>query len=123
MTDNPEKYSMLSEIEKFPNIFILKSMTKMYAIAGLRLGYGISSNKNLIMKVSESGQPWSVNTIASEIGIAMLEDNEYREKFRKLIFSGKSNIPNINSQNRDIFCSICTNNDNCNYNQQEYTSP
>jgi threonine-phosphate decarboxylase len=56
-------------------------MTKMYAIAGLRLGYGICSDLEIIKKIRLSGQPWSVNTIASQAGITALKDYEYRKIF------------------------------------------
>lgn len=73
--------SMLSYIQHFPNLLILKSMTKFYALAGLRLGYGISSDKNLISAVQHTGQPWSVNRLASAAGYAALQDTAYQKQF------------------------------------------
>lgn len=76
-----EQYSMIQNIHKFPNLLILKSMTKLYALAGLRLGYGICSDSNLIEKIRTTGQPWSVNTLAGVAGCTALHDNAYRLKF------------------------------------------
>ena len=42
--DVPEKYSMIDETEKYRQLFILRAFTKIYAMPGLRLGYGISSD-------------------------------------------------------------------------------
>lgn len=81
MTDNPQKYSVFKYIRKYSNIFILKSMTKMYAVPGLRLGYGISSDKELVEKTRKSGQPWPVNSMAAAAGAAMFDDSEYRNRF------------------------------------------
>ena len=81
MTNNPQKYSVFKYINKYDNIFILKSMTKMYAVPGLRLGYGISSNTALIEKTVKSGQPWAVNSMAAAAGTAMLDDLDYRNRF------------------------------------------
>ena len=41
LLDHPEAYSVVPEAEHFPNLFILRAFTKTYAMAGLRLGYGI----------------------------------------------------------------------------------
>jgi len=55
----------------FPNVIILHSMTKKFAIPGLRLGY-ITANKDLIQQVKEYKIPWSVNALAIEAGIFVL---------------------------------------------------
>ncbi|MBQ8825385.1 MAG: aminotransferase class I/II-fold pyridoxal phosphate-dependent enzyme [Ruminococcus sp.] len=77
--------SMIHEIDKYPNLFILKSMTKMYAIPGLRIGYGICSDKKLITKVQDTGQPWSVSTLASRAGCSALHDDNSRVNFLKFL--------------------------------------
>ena len=72
--------SLISDIDKYPNLIILKSLTKLYAIPGLRLGYGISSDTDLISKIATIGQPWSVNVMAELAGCAALKDYIYRSK-------------------------------------------
>lgn len=72
--------SLISDIDYYPNIIILKSMTKLYAIPGLRLGYGISADTELISKIATIGQPWSVNVMAELAGCAALKDYVYRSK-------------------------------------------
>ena len=57
----------------------------MYAIPGIRLGYGISGNKELIEKMEKSGPCWNVSVLASEAGIAALPEVEYCEQARRLI--------------------------------------
>ncbi len=100
----PLQYSMIDEINDFPNIFILKSMTKMYASAGLRLGYGISSNCELIKKVSESGQPWAINILSAEAGIEMLKDIEYRENFINFVLEESEFLyKNLNDLGFEVF--------------------
>lgn len=87
MVNNKNNNSLISKINYYPNLFILKSMTKMYAIAGLRIGYGISSDISLIERISESGQPWAVNTLAEAAGCAALNDSYYRERFLDYLYS------------------------------------
>lgn len=73
-------YSLISAFGNYPNLIILKSMTKLYAIPGLRLGYGISSDTELVNKIATIGQPWSVNVMAELAGCAVLKDYIYRSK-------------------------------------------
>ncbi|QYS86405.1 aminotransferase class I/II-fold pyridoxal phosphate-dependent enzyme [Flavobacterium oreochromis] len=59
--------SMIDEITNFSNLVIVKSLTKTYAIPGLRLGYIISQSQN-IQAIEKNKMPWSVNTFAIEAG-------------------------------------------------------
>lgn len=56
---------------------ILKAFTKIYAMAGLRLGYMISGSRELAEKVRNTGQYWSVSVPAQLAGIAALRESEY----------------------------------------------
>ena len=59
---------------------ILKAFTKTYAMAGLRLGYAVSSNAELLDRMRQSGPPWSVSGPAQSAGEAALLDRDYLEK-------------------------------------------
>lgn len=83
----PEKYSMTAETEKYRQLFILRAFTKIYAMPGLRLGYGISSDHNLKERMEQMRQPWSVSVPAQEAGIAALDEEKYVEEARKLVMS------------------------------------
>jgi threonine-phosphate decarboxylase len=60
--------SMVSAIGQYPNLIVIKSLTKTYSIPGLRLGY-ILSTEAIINKVLTSKMPWSVNALAIEAGL------------------------------------------------------
>lgn len=75
--DEKEMYSMKESCMNSKNLFILKAFTKLYAMPGLRLGYGISGNLELIKRMKEVSQPWSVSTPAQFAGIAALKEKEY----------------------------------------------
>ena len=64
---------------------ILKAFTKMYAMAGLRLGYMLCADEKLCEAVSECGQSWSVSIPAQAAGIAALGEHDIAEKTRCLI--------------------------------------
>lgn len=76
-----EEESFKAAVKTFRNILILRSMTKFFAIAGLRLGYVIA-NHNVIKRISEHLPPWSVNSLASVAGCHALKDRAFMEDSR-----------------------------------------
>lgn len=79
-----EKESLISKIKEYDNLAILRSMTKSYGLAGLRLGYLIA-NPHLIRKLKPFQIPWSVNGIAQIAGIAALNDQDHVNRAKKII--------------------------------------
>lgn len=74
-----EEASAKHIIVKGDNGMVLRSMTKFYAIPGLRLGYALAS-QNLVERLDSMGGPWSVNTLALEAGVASLKDQDYHTR-------------------------------------------
>src|SRR3712207_8066923 len=70
----------------------MRAFTKFFAIPGLRLGYGISFDEEILKKMWEEKEPWTVNTFANLAGIIMLEDKDYMEKTEKWISEEKNFI-------------------------------
>ena len=66
------------------NLIVFRSLTKFYAIPGLRLGCAASSPQTA-EKIRDYIMPWSVNTIAQEVGKAVLADNEFGEQSRTYV--------------------------------------
>lgn len=81
----PEKYSILSDTANFRKLFILRAFTKIYAMPGLRLGYGVSSDQDLLERMAQVSQPWSVSVPAQEAGIAALAEEDYVRNGRELV--------------------------------------
>jgi threonine-phosphate decarboxylase len=79
-----EKESLISKIKEYDNLAILRSMTKSYGLAGLRLGY-LVANPHLIRKLKPFQIPWSVNGIAQIAGIAALNDQDHVNRAKKII--------------------------------------
>jgi threonine-phosphate decarboxylase len=57
------------------NVLLLHSMTKRYAVPGLRLGY-VTSHESLLARLREYSMPWSVNQLAVEAGKYLLAKND-----------------------------------------------
>ena len=85
-----QEYTLKGYLKQYPNLIILKSFTKMYAIPGVRLGYVLSGNEELLRKMKASGQAWSVSHFAQAAGVAALKELEYREQTIRLI--AKENV-------------------------------
>ena len=81
----PDSYSMRTFLERFPHLFLVDAFTKIYAIPGLRLGYGLSADADLMEKIRDVIQPWSVSIPAQEAGIAALSEDTYVHNTRWLI--------------------------------------
>ena len=71
------------------NIFIMRAFTKFFAIPGLRLGYGIGFDEEILNRMRDEKEPWTVNTFANLAGLVMLDDKEYIEKSEKWILEEK----------------------------------
>jgi histidinol-phosphate aminotransferase len=70
------------------NLLVVRSMTKNYALAGLRLGYAVAAEA-IISVLSRVCPPWNVNAIAQKAGITVIQSKEYLEKSRKSVFREK----------------------------------
>lgn len=83
--DCPEAHSLAGEVEAHPNLLILRSFTKWYPMAGLRLGYVLCSDTALLEAMRRAGQPWPVSGIAQAAGLAALEEKKYSARLSALI--------------------------------------
>jgi adenosylcobyric acid synthase len=74
-----------------PNVIVIVSLTKTYAIPGLRLGCGVA-DKELVRKVEAIQLPWTVNRPAQMVGRAVLADTEYLKRSRELVRDQRSRL-------------------------------
>lgn len=96
-----ESASLLPDLVRGGGSMVLRSLTKFYAIPGLRLGYAAAS-ADICRRLSELGGPWSVNALAQAAGAAALTDAGYRqrtveyiEQERELLYRQLSAIPGL----------------------------
>ena len=83
--DDPAAHSLMGELGACGNLLIFKAFTKLYAMAGLRLGYCLSGSAALLEAMARSGQPWAVSGPAQAAGIAALEEADYVRAVRALV--------------------------------------
>ena len=87
--ENEKELSMINKITKYPNLFILRSFTKIFGLTGLRIGYGIASPE-IISLLSCAKIPWNVNCLAQAAAVAALKDEEHLRITRDLIKKEKA---------------------------------
>lgn len=85
----PGSYTLKEWLSDYPNLFLLKAFTKRYAMAGIRLGYGICKNRELLERMELMTQPWNVSSLAQAAGLAALEEQAYVEAGREMVFQEK----------------------------------
>ena len=78
-----------SLLKNFSNIIIAHSLTKFYAVPGLRLGFALAS-ESLTKELHASKDPWNVNSIAQCAGVAALADVDYAERSRTYLKQEKN---------------------------------
>lgn len=82
----PEKYTLKEYLKDYENLFLFKAFTKRYAMAGVRLGYGLCGNGKLLEKMESMCQPWNVSSLAQAAGLAALKETAYVEEGRQVTF-------------------------------------
>ncbi len=87
---------------KNKDVFIMRAFTKFFAIPGLRLGYGISFDEELMNKLQAEKEPWSVNTFANLAGLVMLDDKDYIKKSEKWVAEEKNFLYKELSKNKNL---------------------
>jgi threonine-phosphate decarboxylase len=84
LVDEEKRYSLAEKVENCHNLFVLRSLTKAFGLAGLRVGYGIAC-EDVINVLSRVKVPWNVNCLAQAAAICALEDREHLKRTQKLI--------------------------------------
>lgn len=83
-----EYFSCIGEINKYKNLIVLKTFSKIYGMASLRLGYAIGSTE-IIQTLYKTKQPFNVNQAAQTGGLAAISDIEFVNKSLKMNKEGK----------------------------------
>lgn len=94
--DEPEQYEMTDLRGEYPNLLIIKAFTKIFSMPGLRLGYAICSNPDILEEMSWKLQQWNVSIPAQMAGVAALQDSEeYIRRTREYVSNQREYMRNI----------------------------
>lgn len=82
----PKEYEVLEFKKDHPQILVVKAFTKTFAMPGVRLGYGISGDREFLERMGAMLQPWNVSLLAQAGGVAALKNAEaYLAKTRQMV--------------------------------------
>ncbi len=74
-----QEQSVISLVVKFPNLIVLRSLTKFYSLPGLRIGYAIA-NPAILQKWQKFRDPWSVNALAAIAAETVVRDKQFQQR-------------------------------------------
>lgn len=93
--------SVIEWVSEFPNLVVVRSLTKFYSIPGIRLGYAIT-HPTLLNRWQQWRDAWPVNTLAAAAGIAALGDQDFQQKTwqwltaeNQFLYEGLSALPGL----------------------------
>lgn len=96
-----QEQSLISVVQEYPNLVILRSLTKFYSLPGLRLGYAIA-HPDRLRHWQLWRDPWPVNTLAAAAAVAALQDREFQLQTwawlpaaRNQLFQGLASLPGL----------------------------
>lgn len=78
----------------YTNLIILRGTSKFFAAPGLRLGYAVTGNQDLIKAINTRKNPWTINSLAEIAGRLMFPDEEYIRHTRELICRERDRLYN-----------------------------
>ena len=99
ITPNGERESLIPLIKDFENLIVIRSLTKLFSIAGLRLGY-IVGNGELLRRLESKRDPWPLNSFALRAGVTLLKNKKEYSLWTKKIHTW------INNEKKWIFPEI-----------------
>ena len=88
--DEPERHTAVGELNATPELLILKAFTKLYGMAGVRLGYALCADAGFLRAMRRAGPPWAVSGIAQAAGIAAIKNDEYVNQIRMTIHTERA---------------------------------
>jgi threonine-phosphate decarboxylase len=82
--DDDKRDSMAEYVSSHDNLFVLRSLTKFFGLAGLRIGFGIGS-PDIVRALKKAKMPWSVNSLAMFAAMEAVKDDDFIKRSRLLI--------------------------------------
>ena len=92
LTEEKDAISSVPLTNYYTNLIILRGTSKFFAAPGLRLGYAVTGNQDLIRSINTRQNPWSISSLAEIAGKLMFQDQEYIQRTRNLISSERTRL-------------------------------
>ncbi len=86
----------------YNNLVILRGTSKFFAAPGLRLGYAITGNRDLVKTINTRKNPWTINSLAAIAGEIMFRDEDYIQETKRLISTERRRMYELFSAREDL---------------------
>lgn len=86
--DDPEYADALADVSRRANVVVLRTFSKIYGLAGLRIGYAVSP-PTIADALARIRQPFNVSSVAQAAALAALDDDEHVARSRELVSEGR----------------------------------
>jgi len=73
------EHSVVPDVSRYSHLIVLRSLTKFFALSGLRIGYGVFPG-SVAVTMKENKEPWTVNSLAQKAGKVALRDQAYQKE-------------------------------------------
>ncbi len=100
--DHTEEITSVPLTNYYNNLIILRGTSKFFAAPGLRLGYAVTGNRDLIKTVNTRKNPWSINSLAAIAGEIMFQDEAYIRETKALISSERRKLYQLFAERDDF---------------------
>ncbi len=100
--ENMDEITSIPLTHYYNNIIILRGTAKFFAAPGLRLGYAVTGNRDLIKSINTRKNPWTINSLAVIAGELMFTDEDYIRKTKALISAERTRIYNMLQKSPDF---------------------
>lgn len=75
-------YSLLHETESYKNLIVVRAFTKIFSIPGVRLGYLVCCNENILLEIQRHLPEWNTSVVAQAAGIACIKETDFIKETR-----------------------------------------
>lgn len=96
-----QQQSVIDQVQDYPNLVVVRSLTKFYSLPGLRLGYAIA-HPDRLKRWQQWRDPWTVNALAAAVGEVVVQDTPFQQQTwnwlanaRPILFAGLNNLPGL----------------------------
>lgn len=94
-TPEGSKISSIPLTNNYNNLIVLRGISKFFAAPGLRLGYAVTGNPDLLKYINTKKNPWTINSLAEIAGCIMFSDKDYIDKTKALITGERQRMYDI----------------------------
>lgn len=90
--DNESDITSVPLTSDYNNLIVLRGTSKFFAAPGLRLGYAVTGNEDILKEINQKKNPWMISSLAEEAGKIMFSDTDYIRATKDLIFSERKRL-------------------------------